>query len=314
MGEAFFDVQGHRGARGLRPENTLPSFEAAFDAGASTVETDLHLTRDGVPVLMHDHFVGARIYRLIAPGSAAPVPADRPLVSQLTLSQLRCYRADLNPDPLRFPDQNAAVTPLAEWFGHGRGLDPYAVPTPADLFAFAEAYAGEAGRRLGKTDAQRALARQVRFDFELKRVPFYPERIGDSFEPGKAGMLEAKVLEAVHVAGVVQRTIVRSFDHRSIRALREMEPALTTAVLVSGTAPVEPAQLAAAAKAGVYCPDFQFLDQAQLRQLHAAGIRVVPWTVNGPEDWSQLCDWGVDGITTDYPDRLAHWLRGRKGS
>src|SRR6516164_5232519 len=107
-----FNLQGHRGARGLRPENTLPSFEAAFDTGATTVETDLHLTGDGVPVLMHDPYISERIYRLIAPGSAAPAPAERPLVSQLTLLQLRSYRGDLNPDPRGFPDQDAGVTPL----------------------------------------------------------------------------------------------------------------------------------------------------------------------------------------------------------
>src|ERR1043166_3498370 len=72
---ARFDLQGHRGARGLKPENTLPSFEVAFDSGVSTVETDVHLTRDGVPVLFHDGTVSERLCRLV-PGSAAPDPAD----------------------------------------------------------------------------------------------------------------------------------------------------------------------------------------------------------------------------------------------
>jgi glycerophosphoryl diester phosphodiesterase len=307
----LFDVQGHRGARGLKPENTLPSFEAAFDAGATTVETDLHLTRDAVPVLMHDHFVSERLYQLIAPHSGVPVPAAQPLVSRLSLLQLRSYRGDLNPDPVRFPAQDPGVTPLAQWFSDSRGFDPYAVPTLADLLAFAEAYTGEPGRRAGKTDEQRDRARHVRFDLEVKRVPFHPERIGDAFDAESAGLLETRILEAIRAAGVVERIIVRSFDHRSIRALRTLEPALTTAVLVAGTAPVDPAQLARSAGAQVYCPDYLFLDQTQLRQLHGAGFRVVPWTVNDPEDWSRLCDWGVDGITTDYPDRLVEWRKGK---
>src|SRR5262245_31234160 len=58
-----FDLQGHRGARGLRPENTLPSFEAAFDAGVSTVETDIHLTADGVAVIFHDDTLSERLCR-----------------------------------------------------------------------------------------------------------------------------------------------------------------------------------------------------------------------------------------------------------
>jgi glycerophosphoryl diester phosphodiesterase len=83
-----------------------------------------------------------------------------------------------------------------------------------------------------------------------------------------------------------------------------------TAVLVSGT-PVYPAALVRRARAQVYCPDFEYLDEEQLRQCHAAGIRVVPWTVNDSDDWRRLLDWGVDGITTDYPDQLAAFLRAR---
>jgi len=310
----LFDVQGHRGARGLKPENTLPSFEAAIDAGATTIETDLHLTRDAVPVLMHDHFMSERIYRLISSGSGAPAPAEHPLVSQLSWPELRCYRGDVNPDPLRFPGQDASVTPLARWFGDSLGVDPYGIPALADLVAFAEAYAGESGRAAGKTDQQRARARHVRFDLELKRVPFYPERIGDAFDADRAGVLEMKILEVIRAAGVLDRTIIRCFDHRSIRSVRALEPALTTAVLIAGTAPVDPVQLVVAAGAQIYCPEYEFLDRIQVRQLHDAGIRVVPWTVNAPEDWSRLCDWGVDGVTTDYPDRLAMWWRDRNGT
>src|SRR5947207_8750964 len=107
-----FDLQGHRGARGLKPENTLPSFEAAFDLGVTTVETDLHLSRDGVPVITHDPQVSELLCRRLA-GTAAPDPATRPLVSSLSLAELRAYRADRNPDPVRFSVQDATVTPLA---------------------------------------------------------------------------------------------------------------------------------------------------------------------------------------------------------
>ena len=81
------DLQGHRGARGLRPENTLPSFEAAFDSGVTSVETDLHLTRDNVVVLTHDPFLTGRLCREL---SANAVPLEnRPAVRALTLAQVR---------------------------------------------------------------------------------------------------------------------------------------------------------------------------------------------------------------------------------
>src|SRR3954463_7881973 len=88
------EVQGHRGARGLRPENTLPSFEAALDAGANSLETDVHLTADGIPVLIHDPPLGPCF---------APT-AERRWVHRLTAAQLRDHAADRNPDPRRFPD------------------------------------------------------------------------------------------------------------------------------------------------------------------------------------------------------------------
>jgi glycerophosphoryl diester phosphodiesterase len=104
---------------------------------------------------------------------------------------------------------------------------------------------------------------------------------------------------------------VRSFDHRSVRALKQAESRIDAGVLIAETAPVFPAELARSAGANVYCPDFRFLDRVQVEQAHKAGVRVIPWTVNDPADWSILLEWGVDGITTDFPDRLAAMLRQR---
>jgi glycerophosphoryl diester phosphodiesterase len=304
---AVFDLQGHRGARGLKPENTLPSFEAALDLGVTTVETDIHLTRDGVPVLFHDAVVSDRLCRPV-PGSGAPDPASRPAIAALDLRQLRGFRADRNPDPERFPGQDASVPPLSHLFAGQRGIDPYSPPTLAELFAFTDAYAGDLGKRAGKTNGQRAKAQKLRFDLELKRVPFRPERIGDYFDGTAPGLLEQAVVRTVRTAGLLDRTSLRSFDHRSVRALRRLEPSLATAVLITGTAPISPIDLARQAGAGTYCPGFDFLDELQVKQAHAEGIRVVPWTVNEPADWVRLLYWGVDGITTDYPDRLAALL------
>jgi glycerophosphoryl diester phosphodiesterase len=298
-----FDLQGHRGARGLRPENTLPSFEAAFDHGVTTVETDLHLTRDGAVVLCHDPRPDGRILR--------PAPPPGATISALSLAELRTYRADGNPDPVRFPAQDAGVTPLAALFADQHGLHPYAIPTLAELFLFADEYAGALGERAGKTPAQQARTRQVRFDLELKRVPFFPQAVNDGFTGRGPGLLERRVVEAVHGAGVASRTTVRSFDHRSVWWIRELEPALTTAVLLASTAPVAPAELARQARAGLLCPSYDFVDEELVRRCHGEGVRVVPWTVNDPEHARRLLDWGIDGLTTDFPDRLAECLRQR---
>jgi glycerophosphoryl diester phosphodiesterase len=306
---ATFNLQGHRGARGVRPENTLASFEVAFDAGATSVETDLHLTLDGVAVLCHDP-------RLADPpctlqGTGAPPLSQRPAVRTLSLGELRRYRAAGNPDARRFPDQDSTPTPAALLYAGEHGLDPYAIPTLADLFAFAAAYAGDLGRRAGKTDEQRAGVARIGFDLELKRVPFYPEAVGDGYDGRSPGLLEQRLLEEVRAAGVVERTVVRSFDHRCVALLRRVDPGLTGAVLIAGTAPADPAEVVRRAGASLYCPSYDFLDEALVRQAQQGGARVMPWTVNDPGHWGRLLDWGVDGLTTDYPDRLAAFLRQR---
>ena len=285
-----FNLQGHRGARGLQPENTLPSFETALDLGVTSIETDLHRTRDGVLVLCHDAVV-------------QPLQGPAYRIADRSLTELRRHR--VRSDPLRFPDQRQEATPLAAWFAEQHEFDPYAPPTLADLFAFVRAYTGEGGRAAGKTAAQQTRAAQLIFDLELKRVPFRPEMIGDDFDGYSPAELERSLVEVLGAAGVADRTVVRSFDHRCVRVLRQMEPRLTGAVLIAGTAPVEPAELARQADARIYCPEMAFLDDAQVRQCHAAGVQVLPWTANEPDDWRRLLAWGVDGITTDYPDRLA---------
>jgi glycerophosphoryl diester phosphodiesterase len=302
-----FNLQGHRGARGLKPENTLPSFEAALDIGVTSIETDLHLTRDGHVVVFHDAQLSDRLCRPVH-GAMAVLPCA---ISRLTRAQLRGYCADRNPDPQRFPLQDGTVLPLAAVVAAANGIDSYTPPTVEELFAFAEDYAGLRGQASGKTEQQRGRARQVMFDLELKRVPFHPEGLGDHFDGQSTALLEERLLEAILQYRLLDRVVVRSFDHRCVQVLKRREPRLRTAVLVAGTAPVAPQELAQRAGASIYCPQLDFLDALQVRQLHAAGILVLPWTANHPADWERLLTWGVDGITTDFPDRLAQFLTQR---
>ncbi len=108
---------------------------------------------------------------------------------------------------------------------------------------------------------------------------------------------------------MLDRACVRSFDHRCVRIIGDLEPRVGRAILIAGTAPISPADLIRQAGAQIYCPENDYLDYRQVQQIQEAGFRVVPWTVNDPEDWQKLLDWGVDGITTDFPDRLAQFLR-----
>lgn len=311
-GKHPFELQGHRGARGSKPENTLPSFEAAFDVGVSSVETDVHMSADGVPVLFHDDRLTDRLCRTV-PGTQTPVDLhDKPYVSSITLAELRGLVVDRNPEPHRFPRQSSAVTPLSEMFAAEAGSALYAIPTLADLLAFAEAYAGNLGKKAGKTAAQRKRATAIRFDLELKRLPFAPETIGDDYTGASAGLLERKVVETVQAYAMVRRTRVRSFDHRAVRAVKILEPSLETAALIAGTMPVSPPAVARLARAEIYAPDFRYVDAAVVNLCHARRLKIMPWTVNDVKDWERLLAWGVDGITTDFPEQLAQWLRSQR--
>jgi glycerophosphoryl diester phosphodiesterase len=270
----------------------------------------LHLTKDGVVVLCHDERLSEHLARLEGQAKA-PEPAKKPKISSLTWNELRCYIADKNPEPARFSKQNHDPTPVAKAFAEKQGVHVYGLPMLGDLFAFVEAYAGDLGQKAGKSDAQREHARKTRFSLELKRVPFRPEYIGDSFDGEQAGDFEKRVVELVRKVGVVERTNVQCFDHRSVRAIRKLEPKIAGAVLTANTAVMSIPKLVEAAEAQVYSPEFEFLDAQQVRQAHEAKIRVVPYTVNEIEDMNRLLDWGVDGIITDYPDRLIPLLQTR---
>lgn len=303
-----FELQGHRGARGLRPENTLPSFEAALDAGVSTIETDVHLSADGIPILYHDSLLTSGLCRRRARCPAPAELVDEPLVSSMTLAELRCFVADRNPDRRRFPEQQAVKSPAAVAWAKAQRLPVYALPTLGDLLAFAQEYAGPLGKAVGKSAEQRRRAGRVRFDLELKRVPYHPEIIGDAFLGREPALLEKKVVEAARTADVLTRTTIRSFDHRAVRAARTLSREVQAAVLVADTAVVSPGELARQAGATIYAPDYRFVDPELIRAAHAEKVRVIPWTANHLHDWEKLIAWGVDGLCTDYPDRLAQWL------
>ena len=266
---ARIEVQGHRGARGLAPENTLAGFEIALECGVTSIETDVHLTQDDVPVLIHDPDLAGRRVRT------------------LTLAQLRGYRVE---------GPKAPATPHADQFAKVHGIDPCGIPTLAEFFAFVAAHP-RGGRLI--------------FDLELKRVPFCPETIGDGFTGNGPALLERRVVEAIDQAGVLHRSRVRSFDHRSVAAIKQLAPTLPVGVLVHNAVPNHIGKFMEDAEAELYCPDYDFVDANVVAQVHAAGKRIIPYTVNDEAAWERLVAWGVDGVTTDYPDRLIGWLQRR---
>ncbi len=291
-----YDLQGHRGARGLRPENTLPSFEAALDLLVTTLEADLHFSADGQAVVWHDPVIDAGKCG-VGPDAPAELPdpdaGESPAVRELTAAELAGYRCDRNPDPSRFPEQVAAATAVAG--------DAYRIVTLKDLFDFVAEYAASSA----KTDEQRANAALVRFNIETKRVADDPTTIGDGFDGATAGPFELAVLDAVTQAGVAERTTIQSFDHRSLWAVAATGAPVTLAALTSRGGP-DFGELAERG-AAIWSPRFTLVTPTSLAAAQTAGLAVIPWTVNEPADMQRLLDLGVDGLITDRPDLAPGW-------
>ena len=268
---AAIDVQGHRGARGHLPENTLPSFELALSMGVNTLELDIGVTRDGVVVIHHDRRLNPDLAR--GPdGNWVQAPA--PTIHSLTFAELQRYDVGrLRPGSQyekNFPTQ--------------KPLDGARIPRLADLL--------EAARGSG-----------VRFNIETKISAEAPEEtLGpDAFARA--------VIREVRKAGLMARTTIQSFDWRTLKVVEREAPDIATAYLTSAK-DSEPSRVRKA-RARIWSPNFQALNPEMMASARALGLTIVPWTVNQPADIARVLELQVDGIISDYPDRVIEELKRR---
>lgn len=297
----MFDLQGHRGARGLWPENTLAGFTHAMELGVSALELDCAVTRDGVVVVTHDPELHPDCTRdahgrfLTEPGAA---------VNTLTYEQLQSYDVGrLRPGSAyaaRFPQQQP--------------LDGERIPRLADVLTLV--------RTRGRG--------RVRVAVEVKTFPEQPHRA-----PAPESFARALQLD-VERTGTTALLTVLAFDWRVLRAMQQLMRQVATAALtdeqpgedtvrigaprpspwLGGLDPADfdgsIARLVKASGAGTWGPHYLDLDALRVEQAHALGLRVVPWTVNQTADMERLLEFGVDGMITDRPDVLRTLLE-KKG-
>ncbi|MCK6544512.1 glycerophosphodiester phosphodiesterase [Myxococcota bacterium] len=265
------EVQGHRGARAVLPENTLPAFARALEVGAHTLELDVLVTKDDVLVVGHDPILSPDI--CLGPGGARLTSDVR--VRDLTLAALAAYDCGTLKSP-RFPRQQP--------------VPKTRMPTLDEVFA------------LVKT-SKLAAAKTVKLNVEAKSVPGQPE-----LAPPPERFAELLV-GAFEESGLLSRVTLQSFDHRILRAAKVRSPKLVLAALVSDNH-VDFVALAKGLGAEIVSPDRLWITKPDVDALHAAGVRVIPWTANDEAEWKRLVDLGVDGIITDDPEGLLTWLRG----
>lgn len=292
------DTQGHRGARGLLPENTLPAFQKAIDAGMVTLELDAGVTRDGVVVVSHDRRLTPAITR--GPDGRWLTPPT-PAIRDFTYAELLVYdigRIDPSSRYARnFPDQQP--------------IDGTRLPRLEDVL------------KLGQ-----GAGRPVRYNIETKISPEHPDETMGPVEFAEA------VLAVLRAHAALDAATIQSFDFRTLQHVQKAAPEVTTVYLTAeqswadnirrgqpGPSPWTAGfdvddhggsipRLVRAAGGKVWSPYFREVDAAGVAEAHRLGLKVVVWTVNEPADMRAMIDLGVDGIISDYPDRLAEVARG----
>ena len=294
------DVQGHRGARGLRPENTLSGFDLAIDLGVTTIELDLAVTKDRQVIVTHNPYIYGKICCNID-GSSLPVDSlgRGQLIKDLTLVEIRKFDCGrLNPDTARFPEPPRINIPGEK------------MPTLNEVFSLV-----------------RAKGNTVYLNIEMKIDPRYNITIPE-IEFVKT------VVDVIQTNGIKDRVILQSFNWRSLEIVKQIDPEIRTAGLLGSstflpihdsipspwlngidfdTAGGSALDILHQARAYIdifspswrlVVPDDPLYLNSSVNEIQESGFPVIPWTVNRQDEMKTLIQLGVTGIITDYPDSL----------
>ena len=266
-----FDLQGHRGARGLLPENTIPAFLRALELGVTTLEMDIVITKDSTVVVSHEPWMSGTICSL---PSGEPVPLAEQQsyrIFEMTYDEVAQFDCGSRDHP-RFPRQQKMKV---------------AKPRLGGVIDAAEAYVREHG-----------LA-PIAYNIETKARPQWDGTLTPDPETFTRLLYDVLV-----ETGVKDRTILQSFDVRTLQVGRRLDPSWRLALLIGGEN--DPGLAANLNTLGftpeIYSPAYLLVDADLIREAHARGMLVIPWTINTLEEMQRLKALGVDGLITDYPD------------
>ncbi|MFT4607787.1 MAG: glycerophosphoryl diester phosphodiesterase [Urechidicola sp.] len=293
-----FDLQGHRGARGLLPENSLVGFAKALSIGVSTIELDLAMTQDSQVVVMHNPRFEPEIAR---DASGNWLTKSSPNIHSMLLDEVQAYDVGrLNPS-----------TRYAQQFENQQPVDGTRVPTLVEVF--------ELVNRSGN--------HEIGFNIEIKINPEKPE-LSASPEP-----FVKAVLKVIDTYRLEQRVSIQSFDWSVLQAVQRQAPSIKTAYLTTSKPWINNLQTDQLGKSpwlgGLDIDDFsgnipkaiksaggdiwssyhKEVTEESIAEAHQLKLLVNVWTVNEPNRMRELIKMGVDGIITDYPDRLREVLK-----
>tara|TARA_R110001583_G_scaffold96748_2_gene241200 strand:- start:274 stop:1134 length:861 start_codon:yes stop_codon:yes gene_type:complete len=264
------DIQGHRGCRGLMPENTIPAFLKAIELGVNTLELDVVISKDDVVVVSHEPYMN---YEICLDSNANEIPksdAKKYNLYQMTFDSIKQFDCGTKPYA-RFPNQEKIKThkpSLQEVIQKAKRKNP-----------------------------------AIKFSIEIKSLPEY-----DGIFTPKPKEFVHLVLEIVNKNDAFNDTNLQSFDLRVLEEIKKQSPKMTMALLVDEDESIVEKLNQLSFKPEIISPYYQLLDAEMVRNLQAENLKVIPWTVNKEEDLQQMINLKVDGIITDYPNRLVELL------
>ena len=265
------DIQGHRGCRGLMPENTIPAMRRALELGVTTLEMDAAISQDGQVLLSHDPYLNADfVYR--PDGTPLAKSAEKSLrLYGMPYAQIRRYDVGSHGNP-QFPQQQ-----------HVRTYKPLL----AEVIDSAETYARHRHRPAPF------------YNIETKSTPE-----GDSLTHPAPAEFVRLVLAVVNAKGIQNRTIIQSFDPRTLEVVHRTQPRLRTALLVENIWGLDYNLRRLSFRPSIYSPHYHLVTASLVQACHQQHIQVIPWTVNTTADATELLAQHVDGLITDYPNLL----------
>ena len=266
-----FNTQGHRGCRGLMPENTIPAMLKAIDLGVHTLEMDVVISQDEQVVVSHDAFFNHEITTKPNGDSIGESEEKQFNLYKMTYNQIKSFDVGLKTHP-RFQQQSKI---------------PAVKPLLGDLIDVVESYITKNNKPL------------VFYNIETKSLP----ETDLIFHPSPAVFCEL-LMSVINKKGIANRTIIQSFDIRTLKYIRQNYPKIKTALLIDeGDANTLEHQLKELGFVPtIYSPHFSLVTPLLIASCHQKHIQLIPWTVNDVSKIKELKLLGVDGIISDYPN------------
>jgi glycerophosphoryl diester phosphodiesterase len=276
MAQLNVDIQGHRGCRGLMPENTIPAFIKALEIGVNTLELDVVISKDGKVIVSHEPYMSSTI--CLDPDGNEIANQEKYNIYEMTYEEVATFDCG-SKFHSKFPEQAkikvskpllSAVIDTVDQYLSDNNLPP------------------------------------VKYNIELKSTP----KGDDIFHP-KPDEFSRIVIDLLKEKKVVEQVIIQSFDERILESFHQLAPEFELAFLVTNIASMKKNLSKLSFQPQLYSPNFKLVNKNTIKQAKVMNIGLVVWTVNEEKDIQKMIDLGVDAIISDYPDRVVKLVNKR---